>query len=149
MATKSHGAFESALVKMCKSLVCYGHPEPLIMYTNNPAADKAFCEHVLPSLTKDVVPVKKYPTLCQFSCSDYNAIITTHTTIPEIDAACSRIVDDLDSTNLSSHLVVGFDAEWNVDMVKGGGVKPTSIVHIAYNKQVFILQVGQLLPRNL
>ena len=76
-------------------------------------------------------------------------IITTHTTIPEIDAACSHIVDDLDSTNLSSHLVVGFDAEWNVDMVKGGGAKPTSIVQIAYNKPVFVLQVGQLLPLSL
>lgn len=142
VATKSHSAFESALVKMRDSLVLYGHSEPLVMYVDNPAADKAFCERIFPSLTKEVVPVEKYPTLRQFSCLDYDVLITTHSTIPEIDTACAHIVDDLDHTDLSAHLVVGFDAEWNVDMVTGGGPRPTSIVQIAYKQRVFIIQVN-------
>src|SRR2546421_8768622 len=58
VATKSHAQFESALVKMKESLTLYGHKQPRIFYTDNPAADKNFLEGLFPSLTENVVAME-------------------------------------------------------------------------------------------
>jgi len=63
VATKSHAQFESALLKMKASLEMFGHKQPQIFYTDNPVADKQFLENIFPSLTENVIPVEKYPTL--------------------------------------------------------------------------------------
>jgi hypothetical protein len=43
-----------------------------------------------------------------------------------IEEALAKITDDLE--NEISHLVVGFDAEWNVDFKERGSIQPTAII---------------------
>jgi hypothetical protein len=118
---------------MHESLKKYGLSGPKIMYTDNPAADKLFLEGTFKSLTEDVVPVEKYPTLKPLPCpADID--ISVQSTASGIEGALANISDDLDFDDETSHLVVGFDAEWNVDLVQGGGPCPTAIVRIAYGK---------------
>ena len=126
---------------MRKSLDTYGHSQPKLFYTDNPAADKQLLEGIFPSLTQDVVPVEKYPNLKPFlRPSDVD--ISVQSTATGIEAALAKILDDLDVENENSRLVVGFDAEWNVDLVYGGGPQPTAIIQIAYGKWVYIFQVS-------
>jgi hypothetical protein len=123
------------------SLNTYGHLQPKLFYTDNPAADKQFLEGIFPSLTQDVVPVEKYPNLKPFvRPSDVD--ISVQSTATGIEAALAKILDDLNVEDENSRLVVGFDAEWNVDLVYGGGPQPTAIIQIAYGKWVYIFQVS-------
>jgi hypothetical protein len=144
VATKSHTEFESALINMRNSLKMYGHSQPKVFYTDNPAADKQFLESTFESLTEDVVPVERYPTLKPFSLPD-GVRISIHSTKSSMEGACARITDDLDPMDESIYLKLALDGEYNVRMVHGGGPEPTSIIQIAYknwidNFQVCLLQ---------
>jgi len=127
---------------MRDSLKRYGHSQPKVFYTDNPAADKHFLESVFSSLSEDVVPVEKYPTLKPFALPD-DVIVSVHSTVANITGACDRITDDLDSADDSAYLKLALDAEFNVNMTSGGGPEPTSTVQIAYKKRVDILQVSE------
>lgn len=140
VATKAQAQYESALTKMDNSLIMYGHSPTKVVYTDNPGADKQFLERVLSSLHADVVPVEKYPTLKKFVRPD-DVDISVQSTAAGIEAALAKITDDLNVDDESSHLVVGFDAEWNVDLTQRGASNPTAIVQIAYGKWIYIFQV--------
>ena len=137
VATKSHAEFHSALCKTRESLQMFGHSQPEVIYTDNPAADKQFLESIFPSITQGVVPVEKYPGLKSFVLPVDVTWAVNHTAA-EISGACTRILDDLDR---ESPIVIGFDAEFNVSMIQGAGPEPTAIVQIAYKNHVDILQV--------
>jgi hypothetical protein len=53
----------------------------------------------------------------------------------------AKITDDLNVDDETSQLVVGFDAEWNVDLTQQGASRPTAIIQIAYEKWIYIFQV--------
>jgi hypothetical protein len=139
VATKSHSQFESALTKMRESLSTYGHLQPKVFYTDNPAADKQFLEGIFPSLTQDVNPVEKYPNIKPF-VRPPDVDISVQSTATGIEAALEKIIDDLNVEDENSQLIV--DAEWNVNLVFGGGPQPTAIIQIAYEKWVYIFQVS-------
>jgi hypothetical protein len=139
-ATKAQAQYESAITKMDDSLAMYGHSATKVVYTDNPGADKQFLERLLSSLHADVVPVEKYPTLKQFVRPD-DVDISVQSTAAGIEAALAKITDDLNIDDETSQLVVGFDAEWNVDLTQQGASRPTAIVQIAYGKWIYIFQV--------
>jgi hypothetical protein len=140
VATKSHAQFESALLKMKASLEMYGHKQPQVFYTDNPAADKQFLEHIFPSLTENVIAVEKYHMLKPAVLPD-DVGISLQSSASGIEEALAKITDDLNMEDETSPLVVGFDAEWNVDFERRGSTKPTAVVQIAYGKWVHIFQV--------
>jgi len=140
VATKSHAQFESALLKMKASLEMFGHKQPQIFYTDNPVADKQFLERIFPSLTENVVPVEKYPRLKSLKLPD-DVDVSPQSSASGIEEALAKITDDLNVDDETSYVVVGFDAEWNVDFQKGCSQKPTAIIQIAYQKWVHVLQV--------
>ncbi len=140
VATKSHAQFESALLKMKASPEMYGHKQPQIFYTDNPVADKQFLEQIFPSLTENVIPVEKYPTLKLMELpSDVDP--SPLSSASGIQEAIAKITDDLNVGNRTTSIVVGFDAEWNVDLKQSGNRRPTAVIQIAYGKWVHILQV--------
>ena len=98
----------------------FGHSQPEVIYTDNPAADKQFLESIFPSITQGVVPVEKYPGLKSFVLPVDVTWAVNHTAA-EISGACTRILDDLDE---ESPIVIGFDAEFNVSMIQGAGPEP-------------------------
>lgn len=126
---------------MRESLELYGHSQPRVAFTDNPAADKPMLLAIFNSLERGVVPVEKYPTLKPFSIPEGEIIIMVYNTPTTINGACNSITDDLDPGDESAQLITGFDAEWNVNMTAGGGPEPTSVVQIAYKKRIYIFQV--------
>ena len=68
--------------------------------------------------------------------------------VSAINNAIHSILDDLpmpSELKSGGNLVVGYDSEWNVDLSGLGHVVsrgPPAIVQIAYNDQIFILQVS-------
>jgi hypothetical protein len=140
VATKSHAEFESALIKMRESLSMFGHSQPKLFYTDNPTADKHFLESIFPSLTKNVIPVAKYPSLQSYVLPS-GVGYSTSSTATAINGACARILDDLDPSNEFEFIKLALDAEFNVNMTRGGGPEPTSTVQIAYKNWVDIFQV--------
>jgi hypothetical protein len=141
VATKSQAQYESALIKMSGSLTMYGHSQPKVVYTDNPGADKQFLERIFSSLHADVIPVEKYPTLKQFVRPD-DVDISVQSTASGIEAALAKITVDLNVDDETSQLVVGFDAEWNVDLTQQGASRPTAIIQIAHEKWIYIFQVS-------
>ena len=127
---------------MKASLEMYGHKQPQIFYTDNPAADKQFLEHIFPSLTENVVPVEKHHTLKLLELP-HDVEPSPQSTASGIEEALAKITDDLNVEDATSKIVVGFDAEWNVDFEERGSTRPTAIIQIAYGKWVHILQVEQ------
>ena len=148
VATKSHSEFKSALVKMRESLKKYGHLQPRIFYTDNPSADKHFLETIFESLKADVVPVKVHPTLKPYVLPE-DVVVAVHSSAAEINGVCDSIADDVDVTDDTAYIKVAFDGEYNVRMVRGGGLEPTSITQLAYKKRVDIFQVSLLNHVNL
>ncbi|KAJ3771296.1 ribonuclease H-like domain-containing protein [Lentinula raphanica] len=135
--------FTGALQNMKTSLKLYGHQQPEVFYTDN-IADKGMLEECFPSLLEDLVPVEKHSNLPLFSVPA--DIIHILSTVEQIDNTLRAIMDRLPPSN--GVLVVGFDAEWNVDVSEDGRVKgkgPTAVVQIALKDEVYILQVGEQL----
>lgn len=141
VATKSHAQFESALVKVHQNLHLYGHQQPEIFYTDKPAADKQFLEHIFPSLLKDTVPIEKCPGLKPFVLSP-DSSIRVYSNAAGINDALAKITDDLNLDNIDEKLVIALDTEWNVIFGKGSSAQPTAILQIAYKSWFNIFQIG-------
>ncbi|KAJ6535246.1 ribonuclease H-like domain-containing protein [Mycena vulgaris] len=141
VATSSHTEFKSALQKVKTNLDLYGLPQPEVMFTDNPAADKQFLERVFPSLTKNVVPVEKYEGMEAFVLPEDVAIQVSRDAAG-IENVIARIMHDINIHDASDRLVVGFDAEWNVDTSPTHVSQPTAIIQVAYKGWVDILQIG-------
>jgi hypothetical protein len=127
---------------MEESLTLYGHSHPLVCYTDN-MADKQFLERCIPSLRNDVVPIEKYGNLDAFEIPHPPEVnILTKNNASSINDAMSLILDDVPQDQ--GFLVVGFDSEWNVEAFPHGNIQrrsKTAIIQIAYQNQVYILQV--------
>lgn len=114
------------------------------MYTDNPQADRQLLERTFDSsLLKDVVAVEAYEYLEVLKNPDTVAVRVRQT--PEsVNDACRMIINDLGSEDAESHLVVGYDSEWNVEYCANGRFQhhgPTAIIQLAYRNRIDILQV--------
>lgn len=142
VATKAQSQSEPALMSMDKSLRLYGQSHPLVFFTDN-MADKSFLERCFPSLRNNVVPIEKYGNLEEFKLPPPPVVeILPKDTPLSIDDAMRSILEDVPLNN--GFLVVGFDAEWNIELSPRGNVVQrgkTAIIQIAYQNRVYILQV--------
>lgn len=141
VATKSHSQFEHALIKIRHSLFLYGHLQPYLFYTDT-MADKAFLESIFPSLREGVVPIEKHSNLEPFVIpEDVEVLVKDEAS--SINAALSTILDDVPVEESEPDIVVGFDAEWNVTVGNWGNYTrgEVSVIQIAYERRVYILQV--------
>lgn len=137
---KSHLQFEDALARMWASLNWYGHCQPLLFYTDN-MSNKLLLEKSPPLLRHNVKPMEKYASLEQLELPD-DVHVFTKDTVHSINDAISTILDDVPAN--SGEIVVGFDAEWNIELTPQGFVHNTgntAILQVAYQKCVYILQV--------
>ncbi|KAJ3819593.1 hypothetical protein F5880DRAFT_1616319 [Lentinula raphanica] len=147
VASKSHSQFEIALSKMSEHLKLYGHSQPAICYTDN-MADQPFMESVFPSLREGVNPVENHSNLEPLVIPPDVQIITSLQAVAQIDDAMRSIVQLLPDHEDDKGLVIGFDAEYNVEVSSRGyvtGRGQTAIVQIACGKQIFVLQIGRML----
>jgi hypothetical protein len=147
VATSAHTEFESALQKVKQNLDLYGLSQPEAIFTDNPAADKQFLENIFDSLTKHVVPVEKYPGMEHFDLPD-GVDIRISWSAAEIENELAKIMHDLNTDDPEDKLVVGFDAEWNVDTTSRAS-HPTAIIQIAYKSWVNIFHFKGKLPMAL
>lgn len=143
VATKSHNQFESALSEMKISLEMYGHGQPAIFYTDNPAADKAFLERAFPSLLLDVIEKDPYKDLLPLTLEGITVRTTSNSA--DITRICRAIVDSVESGDDLATTAVGFDMEWPVysDSQTGRitGAGKTALVQIAHEDMVHLFQV--------
>ncbi|KIK66744.1 hypothetical protein GYMLUDRAFT_238979 [Collybiopsis luxurians FD-317 M1] len=132
---------------MQDSLTIYGHTSPSIFYTDN-MADKEFLENAFPSLCEDLVPIEKYSNLEPLTILEDEVTISSPLqTAPDIDSQMQAIIQLLPDDDRNTQVVVGFDAEYNVEVSSHGHVNScghTAIIQIACGKNIFILQVGQM-----
>lgn len=131
---------------MSISLEMYGHQQPAIFYTDNPAADKAFLERAFPSLLFDVVPVDRNKDLPPMTLD--GVTVRTTSDAADIDRICMAILDSLEpEDDNQATITVGFDIEWPVypkDMNnprKGYVAGKTALVQIAHDDTVYLFQV--------
>ncbi len=120
---------------MRQSLELYGHRQPVLFYTDN-MADKQFLESCFPSLREGLVPVEKFSHLDRLELpSDISVFVRE--SVQSIEQAIKTIFDHAGE----NEVIVGFDVEWNVDLLQGNGRSQTAVIHIAYEKQVYIMKV--------
>ncbi|KAF8075929.1 hypothetical protein FPV67DRAFT_1396848, partial [Lyophyllum atratum] len=149
VATKSHSQFELALHKMRQSLDLYGHEQPAVFYTDN-MADKDFLEKCFPSLRQDLVPIEKHSHLEALQIPQHFEI-TVKKSVTAIDDAMRTILDLLPDDDGPGRVVIGLDAEWNVETSDRGyvmGRGQTAILQIAHGTKIYILQIGRMLSGN-
>ncbi|KAF6754755.1 hypothetical protein DFP72DRAFT_1009356 [Ephemerocybe angulata] len=147
VTTKGHSQTALALKSVRESLERYGHEMPKVFFTDN-MADKALLEEVFPSLTEDVVPADKYEHLPELDIPE-DVHVFVKDTARSIEMTVESILDDLDLDG-SGELVVGFDTEWNVETSPNGQVKhtgKTAIAQLAYKKQIYILQISDMVAQ--
>lgn len=120
---------------MQNSLHLYGLKQPSLMYTDNILADRDFLESMFPSLREGVIPIEKYCHLEPLTLAPDIQVFLKNT-VQSINDAMSTILNDL-SESSDSHITLGFDSEWNVEVSGNGTVfhcGKTAIVQIAYEK---------------
>lgn len=141
VTTKSHSAFEYALIQVHKLLRLYGHQQPELFYTDN-MLDRNLLKSAFPSLCEGVTPVEKYSNLPSFSILEHVSI-NVYQTRSAIDAALSCVVDDIPSDDSMPDLVIGLDMEWNVETTNFGTFirGEIAVLQIAYAGNIYILQV--------
>lgn len=105
--------------------------------------DKPWIERCFPSLCDNVIPIEKYGSLEAFDLPPSpEAAVLTKNTISSINDAARLILDDVPEND--GTIAIGLDSEWNVEVSAHGhieGRQPTAIIQIAYQNQVYILQV--------
>jgi hypothetical protein len=145
VATKSHSQFEMALKLMRESLELYGHEQPSAFYTDT-MIDKDFLEKIFPSLRADLVPVEKFGHLEPLEIPSHFTVMVKKTVIAIEDVMRTSLdlLPDNDSNGTAPTLVVGLDAEWNVEVSDRGyvtGRGQTAILQLALGTTIYILQV--------
>jgi hypothetical protein len=128
---------------MKASLDLFGHSQPRAFYTDNVVSDKPFLEASFPLLKDGVVLVEKYAHLEPFVLPA-DVVVAVKDTPAAIEDAVRTILDDF-AADGTGNLVVGFDAEWNVNVSSDGriiGRGQIAVIQIAYRKCVFIFQVS-------
>lgn len=147
VATKAHSQFELGLKRMQESLVLFGHKQPHVFYTDN-MADKAFLESSFPSLRENITPIEKYAHLPLLTIPNDWTRAVVRNTPAAITTDILRLVDQIPTDG--QKLTVGFDTEWNVDLSAGSGHQRshTAIIQIAYDRQIYIFQIGHMLEQN-
>ncbi|KAF8057819.1 hypothetical protein FPV67DRAFT_1394478, partial [Lyophyllum atratum] len=146
VATKSHSQFVLALQRMRHSLDLYGHDQPLIFYTDT-MNDKNFLEKCFPSLQRDLIPIEKHSHLPPLRIPDTFNVSVKNSSIA-IDDAMRTILELLPDDDSSTELVIGLDAEWNVELSDRGyvmGRGQTAILQVAHGSNIYILQIGRML----
>jgi hypothetical protein len=106
-------------------------------------ADKEFLEKWFPSLWQDVVPIEKHSNLEPLSIPNHFQI-SVKQSATTIDDAMRVLLDLLPENDAPGTLVIGLDAECNVETSERGyvtGRGQTAILQIAYGTNIFILQV--------
>ncbi|KAG6835921.1 hypothetical protein H0H93_013330 [Arthromyces matolae] len=148
VTNKTHSQYEPALIGIGESLDRYGHEQPELFYTDS-MVDKEFLEKCFPSLKKDVVPIEKHSHLNELQIPD-KIEISIKQSSTAIDDAMRTIIESLPDDETGS-VVIGLDAEWNVEVSQHGyvtGRGQTAILQIAHGTNIFILQVGHILAGN-
>ncbi|KAJ6492742.1 hypothetical protein C8R47DRAFT_1012819 [Mycena vitilis] len=150
VATKSHSQFEDALRRLRNDLSIYGHDLPQAIYTDN-MSDKPMLEKVFEMLLDKVTPVEKHAHLPLFvdpECVMRPSKLDDTTTINNV---ARSILDDLSRAN-DNHIVIGFGSEWNIDITPHGRLAqqgPPAVLQLAYKDQVHVLQIGEMLKRQV
>ncbi|KAJ7227493.1 hypothetical protein GGX14DRAFT_347896 [Mycena pura] len=150
VATKSHSQFEDALRRLRDDLQIYGHDLPQVFYTDN-MSDKPMLEKIFAMLLDKVTPVEKHAELPLFvdpQCVVQPSKLDDTTTINNV---MRSILDDLSRTN-DNHIVIGFGSEWNIDITPHGRLTqqgPPAVLQLAYKDQVHVLQIGEMLKRQV
>ncbi|KAF8241015.1 hypothetical protein L208DRAFT_2796 [Tricholoma matsutake] len=141
VATKAHSQFELALKRMRESLDLYGQKQPELFYTDN-MSDKSFLKSSFPSLRADVKPIDKYSHLEPFLLPA-DVKVCVYNDEQSINAALSMIINDVLEEESDPELALGYDSEWNFIISDNGRHErgEIAIIQIAYQKQVYILQV--------
>lgn len=127
---------------MREALQRYGHDQPSVFYTDN-MADKDFLERCFPSLRENLVPVEKYSHLNRLCIPD-DVQISVKKSVTAIDDAMRTVLDLLPDDDKPGLVVIGLDAEWNVEMSQHGyvtGRGQTAVLQIAHGTEIYILQV--------
>ncbi len=118
---------------MRDSLDLYGHSQPMLFYTDN-MADKQFLEACFPSLREDVIAVDKFAHLPPLTIPE-TVTVYVKETVSAIDQAIATIFHQVPD---GLQLAVGFDAEWNVDLLRGQTRDRTSVIQLAYMNQIYV-----------
>ncbi|GLB45297.1 putative essential for the formation of DNA replication focal centers [Lyophyllum shimeji] len=146
VATKSHSQFVLALQQMRQSLEIYGHDQPSVIYTDS-MNDKDFLEQCFPSLQQDVVPVEKFANLLPLQIPETFSI-SIKNTVTAINDAMRTILEHLPDDDGVDTIIIGLDAEWNVEVSQRGyvtGRGQTAILQVAHGTHIYILQIGHML----
>ncbi|KAK4698809.1 hypothetical protein P7C70_g7460, partial [Phenoliferia sp. Uapishka_3] len=149
--TKAHSAFASALLKLRKSLHIFGHPQPLVFYTDNVAGDSQFLRESFPSLNLNVKTPSKWEDLPPFLLSPTSPPIIIDT-FNEAESVLQFILEQTSDNLEALPEVVGFDAEWAVTLVYGAqGVIVSSkrgdrvaLVQLAWRKNTYLFQLAKI-----
>jgi hypothetical protein len=126
---------------MRKSLNLYGHKQPKLFYTDN-MSNKSFLKSSFPSLCADVKPIDKYSHLELFFLPA-DVKVCVYNDEHSINAALSMIINDVPEEESDPELTLGYDSEWNFIIADNRQHEhgEITIIQIAYQKQVYILQV--------
>lgn len=136
--SKAQSQFTPALCTIAKSLPLYGHQLPQLFYTDN-VDDAPMLQRCFPSLAEGVTPVDENAALPPFTIPDDVSVKVLHT-LSQIDDAMKSIIDCLEVESDDESLVIGLDAEWNVDRQSPTPAN-TSVLQIAFQKNIYVIQV--------
>ena len=127
---------------MQNSLYLYGHLQPQLFYTDN-MSDKPFLEALFSSLRADVKPIDKYSNLEPFLLPP-DVKVHVYCNEQGINTGLSIIIDNIPEEETDPELALGYDSEWNCTISDNGQHErgEIAIIQIAYEKQVYILQVS-------
>jgi hypothetical protein len=166
--SKAVAHLEVPFENMRKAFDLYGHAQPEVFFTDNVTGDRQFLERVLPSLTRSVsaseLPRRTHLPLLQLPSDDVHFLCQG----PAIERAINCILDDVRGIE-PIHVAMAFQ----MSKFSSGGSKSlytqphhleifrtnthglmkiaqswkTSVMQIAYNSRVLVIQLSQL--RNL
>ncbi|KAG6877503.1 hypothetical protein C0992_009828 [Termitomyces sp. T32_za158] len=129
----------------------HGHPPTSFMWTDNASGEQAFHESTTRSLTENVVHNELDPnTHLPMLTIPPEMQIVTYENFDLIDSACGHILDSLPSDG--SHLVIGFDIEYEVETngVGGPGTVPRArmgqldVIQLATADTIYVFKVSQI-----
>ncbi|KAG6886714.1 hypothetical protein C0992_002689 [Termitomyces sp. T32_za158] len=148
--TKSLAYVSELYEDIAEGLKEHGHLPTAFMYTDNASGELAFHESTIQSLTTNVVH-KELDSYMHFLTLKLPAdlLVVYYDSFDLIDSACAALLSS--KPDDGSHLVIGFDIEYEVETTGQGGpganpraqVGKLDVIQIATEETIYIFKITQ------
>ncbi|TFY77147.1 hypothetical protein EWM64_g6866 [Hericium alpestre] len=140
--TKAHDQFMPTLAEIPHSLALYGHDDTEVVFTDNPKADKAELEQIIPALLHGIEPAPSSSLKPLIVPPEFDIFILGSLWL--VNSWLEAFMDTVHALPKTKEFVIAMDMEWSVDRQTGIHGRVV-LVTITFDRCVYLIPLREFL----